>query len=156
MSLLARFVRFGIVGGSGVVVNLGIYALMTRGFGLGDDLLGRYVSYAFSVEISILTNFFLNDIWTFSDRRGENPWLIRMFRFHVVSLVGAAMNWGIFAVLNWLIESGRFSFFGDFSVFGYSGNLDDMVAACIGIIGAMMWNFFANLWWTWKEGASDA
>lgn len=150
MSVFARFVRFGLVGGSGVVVNLGLYAVLTRVMGLGDELPGRYLAYAFSVELSILTNFVLNDVWTFADRRVENPWYIRLFRFHLVSLVGAAVNWGIFALLNWLIASGRVSFFGGFSVFGYAGNLDDMVAACIGIVGAMMWNFFANLWWTWK------
>ncbi len=150
-STFVRFIKFGIVGGSGVFVNLGIYALLTRVFGLGDELTGRYVSYALSVEISIITNFILNDIWTFSDRGRENSLPVRFVRFHVVSFLGALINWGIFAVLNWLLESGRIVLIGDVALLGKSFNVDDLVAGCIGIIGAMMWNFFANLLWTWKE-----
>ena len=150
-STFVRFIKFGIVGGSGVFVNLGIYALLTRIFGLGDDLAGRFVSYALSVEISIVTNFILNDIWTFSDRGRENGLPVRFVRFHVVSFIGAVVNWGIFAVLNWLLENGDMVLLGDVTLLGRGFNVDDLVAGCLGIIGAMMWNFFANLMWTWKE-----
>ena len=58
--LLVRFFKFGVVGGSGVVVNLGLYALLTRACGLFDTLFERGLSYAVSVEISIITNFTLS------------------------------------------------------------------------------------------------
>ena len=153
ISTFVRFIKFGIVGGSGVFVNLGIYALLTRIFGLGDELTGRFVSYALSVEISIITNFILNDIWTFSDRGRANRLSVRFVRFHVVSFLGALINWGVFAVLNWLLENGDIVFVGDVALFGRSWNVDDLVAGCLGIIAAMMWNFFANLLWTWKEAS---
>ena len=150
-SLLARFVRFGIVGGSGVLVNLGLYGLLTRILDFGLTLTGRYVSYALSVEISIITNFFLNDIWTFADRRKRASFWTRFCRFHVVSLVGAGVNWGVFAALNWFLERGTIVLFGNVTVGTWTGNVDDFIAACIGIVAAMTWNFFANLVWTWEK-----
>jgi dolichol-phosphate mannosyltransferase len=154
-SFLVRFVKFGIVGGSGVVVNLGIYFLFTRGLGWQESLLGKNLSYLLSVEVSILTNFLLNDFWTFADRRQADRWRTRFFRFHVVSLVGMAVNWGIFAALNWLIASGRLELMGNLSLWGWHANVDDLIAACLGIIGAMAWNFLANLLWTWRGEKSS-
>lgn len=151
--LAIRFLKFAIVGGSGVFVNLGIYAILTRGFGLVDSLVGRNIAYAISVEISIITNFFLNDVWTFSDRRAGLAWLARFYRFHLVSFVGFGINWGVFAVLNWFLVEQGLTLIGTLSVFGWEGNVDDLLAACIGIVGAMMWNFLANLLWTWKGQA---
>ncbi len=148
---LLRFVKFGIVGGSGVVVNLGIYFILTRGLGWQETLLGKYLSYAMSVEVSILTNFILNDCWTFADRRGADRWFTRFFRFHIVSLLGMAVNWGLFAFLNWLIATGRLQLVGPIDFLGWHGNIDDLIAACAGIIGAMAWNFFGNLIWTWRH-----
>jgi dolichol-phosphate mannosyltransferase len=156
-TLVARFIRFGIVGGSGVFVNLGIYGLLTRLLTWGATLWGRYASYALSVEISIITNFLLNDVWTFADRRGRSGAWARFLKFHVVSLVGAVVNWGVFAALNWLMDAGKLSLVGDVTValpwggWSWTGNVDDFIAACIGIVAAMTWNFFANLWWTWKK-----
>jgi len=151
MSTLSRFVRFGIVGGSGVLVNLGIYYLLSRGFDLGASWWGRIISYALSVEVSILTNFVLNDVWTFADRREGVAWLARLGRFHLVSFVGFGINWGVFAVLNYFIVERGFAIAGDIVVLRWHGNIDDLIAACAGIIGAMAWNFFANLLWTWKS-----
>ncbi len=150
-AFLGRFLKFGIVGGSGVLVNLGIYFFFTRGLGWQESLWGKNLSYFLSVEVSILTNFLLNDLWTFADRRLADRWPTRFFRFHIVSLVGMAINWGIFALLNWMIESGRLELIGDLSLLGWHGNVDDLIAACLGIIGAMAWNFLANLLWTWRS-----
>jgi dolichol-phosphate mannosyltransferase len=155
-SLLRRFLKFAAVGGSGVVVNLGLYAALTRGLGLLCTLSGRNVSYAVSVEISIITNFLLNDLWTFSDRRRGLSWPTRFLRFHLVSFVGFGINWGVFAVLNWLLVEKGMALFGNVSLLGWSGNVDDLVAACLGIIAAMMWNFFANLAWTWRSGRATS
>ena len=149
--LLVRFFKFGVVGGSGVVVNLGLYALLTRACGLFDTLFERGLSYAVSVEISIITNFLLNDAWTFADRRESVLWRHRFLRFHLVSAVGFGVNWGVFTGLNWLMLEGSLSFLGDVTVAGKTFNVDDMLAACVGIVAATMWNFFGNLLWTWRK-----
>ena len=151
-----RFVKFGVVGASGVVVNLGVYVLLTRRLGLGDGLLEQNIAYGISVEISILTNFLFNDLWTFRDRRDAASWGTRLWRFHLISLVGFAINWGVFAGLNLLLARTGGTMIGDLVLFGKNfGNVDDLLAACIGIGAAMFWNFFGNLLWTWTSGGDE-
>ena len=57
------FLKFGIVGASGVAVNCGI-AYLGYIAGLSDIL-----SLAIGVETAILNNFTWNDLWTFRHRR---------------------------------------------------------------------------------------
>ncbi len=152
-STATRFLKFGIVGASGVVVNLGVYVFLTRLMGLGESLMSQNIAYGVSVEISILTNFLLNDLWTFRDRRGAATGMTRLWRFHLISLVGFAINWGVFAGLNLLLAKTGGTMIGDLVLFGHDfGNVDDLLAACIGIGAAMFWNFFGNLLWTWTTG----
>ena len=152
----ARFLKFGIVGASGVVVNLGIYVVLTRLLGLGEALVARNAAYGVSVEISIFTNFLLNDLWTFRDRRAGTAWASRLWRFHLISVVGFAVNWGVFAGLNLLLDRTGGTMVGDLVILGHDlGNVDDLLAACIGIGAAMFWNFFGNLLWTWTTGRGE-
>jgi len=156
-AMMIRFLMFGVVGASGVVVNLGVYVLFTRLLGMGGSLLAQDVAYGISVEISIFTNFLLNDLWTFRDRRGGASWPARLWRFHLISLVGFAINWGVFAGLNLLLARTGGAMIGDLVVLGYDlGNVDDLLAACIGIGAAMFWNFFGNLLFTWTTGKEQA
>lgn len=148
--LLGRFLKFGVVGGSGVLVNMGIYWLLTRGFGGHDSWVGRVLSYTVSVELSILSNFVLNDFWTFRDLRGGRSFQSRFWRFHLVSGVGFLINVGVFSVINWLLCSTGFVLLGNVTVLGREANIDDILAGCIGIGFALLWNFLANLLWTWK------
>ncbi|MDD4860066.1 MAG: GtrA family protein [Dehalococcoidales bacterium] len=126
---LLRFIKFCLVGGSGVVVNEGLLWLLTE-FG------GLYylVSSAISIETSIITNYTLNDFFTFSDRRkgGLLNFLKRLGKFNLISMVGLALNWGVLAFLT--------------STF----DMHYLVANLFGIAVAILWNYLANLWWTWK------
>jgi len=75
------FLKFGIVGASGVVVNYGI-AYLGYIAGLSDIL-----SLAIGVEAAILNNFTWNDLWTFRHRRAlKLP--LRILYFHASRLLG--------------------------------------------------------------------
>ena len=124
---MKRFLKFCVVGGSGAVVNLGLYWILTRYF-----LIYELLSYAISIEISILSNFALNNVWTFRDRK-NSPLISRFTKFHLVSFGGMAINWCVFALL--------------FTVFG----VFDMYSAIGGIAVATLWNYFINLKWTWRS-----
>ena len=126
---LARFIKFIAVGLSGVLVNLGAYWLFTRALGLNN-----YVSVAFSFEASVVSNFLLNNFFTFRDRRGQGALtlFIRFIKFNIISLGG------------FLIQEGSLWLFN-----GVLG-IHDVVAVGIGIIIATLWNFFLNSWFTWK------
>ena len=75
------FLKFGIVGASGVAVNYGVAYL---GYILG---LGDMISLAIGVEAAIINNFVWNDLWTFRHRRTlKLP--LRILYFHASRLLG--------------------------------------------------------------------
>ncbi|MFC1912035.1 glycosyltransferase [Chloroflexota bacterium] len=126
---LLRFFKFCLVGGSGVLVNMGLLWLLTEFAGLFYLL-----SAAISIEISIISNFTLNDYLTFPDRRsrGAGRFLQRLAKFNLVSLAGLGLNMGVL----WLLTN----------VFGVYYMLSNLC----GIAVATIWNYVANFWWTWK------
>ena len=147
-----RFLKFAAVGGTGVVVNLAIYALLTRLMGMGDTLLGQDIALLVSIEISIISNFILNDMWTFKDRTGDGGFWKRMLKFHVVSVAGSLIQWGVARGLYRLMLAYDITVLNGRTIFGHTiVNWDDLLLVCVGIGIAMFWNFFANLYWTWRK-----
>jgi dolichol-phosphate mannosyltransferase len=71
---------------------MGVYAYLLR-WGIQP----AYAS-AVSVEASILSNFALNDLWTFRDRRSGKA-AMRLLLFHFSRLAGAAANVAVVALL---------------------------------------------------------
>lgn len=125
-----RVFRFGIVGLSGIVVNLGILFLLVEFFTVNKDL-----ASPIAIEFSILNNFIWNDLWTFGSVENQNVssrWH-RLVAFTLVSVGGAVINYAIFLVLtSW------------FAVYY-------LVAQLIGILIAFVWNFLVNRRVTWKR-----
>ncbi len=75
------FLKFGIVGASGVVVNYVIsYACYIAG-------LSDIPSLAIGVEAAIISNFIWNDLWTFKHRRTLKLHF-RLLYFHASRLLG--------------------------------------------------------------------
>lgn len=78
------FIEFNIVGLSGVVVNEGLFFLLKVWmFDLYAD--------AVAIELSILSNFLLNDFWTFRDRR-QGHMATRLWKFNGLMLIGLGVN----------------------------------------------------------------
>jgi dolichol-phosphate mannosyltransferase len=121
------------VGGSGVLVNLGcFYGFQKYG------LIPLYAS-ALAIEVSILSNFVLNDQWTFKNLHHVS-WRIRLAKFHSVSFIGALLQWGIFwATSQW------------YSTWESSTPGGLYLCQLMGIGLGTIWNFLANLMWTWKS-----
>ena len=86
-----RFIKFNLVGLTGVFVNEGLLVLLVS--------LGVYYIYASAVaiEVSIVSNFILNDLWTFHDRRHGHV-VVRLLKFNGLMLVGLAVNLAILYV----------------------------------------------------------
>jgi len=153
---LSLLIRFGLVGLSGVGVNLCALAIFSA-LGLISTL-----ASALAIELSILSNFVLNDRWTFSDRR-SGPWWARALRFQLVSLVGALMQWVTFVALGLIFALCELSIGGwaGYQHTWESGGLLSLIATppelgawqylaqLIGIALATSWNFLVNLTWTW-------
>ncbi|MDD5038879.1 MAG: GtrA family protein, partial [Dehalococcoidales bacterium] len=126
---LTRFIKFCLVGLSGVAINEGLLWLLTQFAGV--ELL--YASII-SVESSIISNFILNDLFTFKDRHsyGLESRLKRWLKYNMVCLVGLGINVGVLLFLT--------------SV----ASIHYLVSNLIGIIVATLWNYLVNSWWTWK------
>jgi dolichol-phosphate mannosyltransferase len=133
---MARFFKFVLVGASGVVVNAGLYWILTRMTSLTGSL--DIVAVAISAETSIINNFILNNFFTFADRRqkGLLSFFGKLLKFNLVSLIGVGIQLGMFFILT-----------------RYLGFVQpyDIIALLIAIVIAMAWNFLSNNWWTWKR-----
>jgi dolichol-phosphate mannosyltransferase len=130
---LGRFVRFGLVGLSGVFVDMTLLYLLSDPSTL-DLPLTR--SKIIAGEIAIFNNFLWNDRWTFGDLTGEQQgWKQRskrFLKFNIVCLAGL--------VLNVLVLNLVFNF-----VFR-----NRYVANLIAIAVATIWNFWVNLKLSWR------
>lgn len=90
----SRFIRFGIVGASGVVVNMGVLFLLVY---LGSW--NHIGAAAVSTEAAILSNFVLNDRWTFRSDGASSGWLRRAGSYNAVALAGLAVSLAVLAIL---------------------------------------------------------
>ena len=102
-----RLIKFGAVGGSGVVVNL---AFVWVGRSLvpdwDPDLRDAFAS-ALGIAISILSNFLLNDLWTWGDRtKGarRRDFLTRAFSYYVVSGAAVVIQYGVAMALRFWLD----------------------------------------------------
>jgi dolichol-phosphate mannosyltransferase len=130
-----RFIKFCLVGGSGVPVNLVFtwvgYRLLFSGLG-GEAR--KAAAYVLGILISILTNFLLNDLWTWRDRhKAEGRFVGRLLRFYLVSSVAALLQFGAAMGL---------------SVFFH---LHYLLAQLCGIAVATAVNFVINNAWTFRN-----
>lgn len=131
---MKRFLKFACVGASGIVVNQGLLWFFT-------EIIGIYYlfSAAIAIETSIITNFILNEKWTFRDRsHGKSGMFRRGLKFNAVSVAALVIN---ISVLFFCTE-----------VLG----IYYLISNLIGIVAAFLWNYFVNLGWTWKEEKKPA
>ncbi len=127
---LRRFIQFGLVGLSGVGVNLGTFWLFTR-VGNVKDL----VALVFGYTAATLSNFILNDIWTFRDKRvtGAKATSMRAVKFGLVSGIAIGLYYAVYTPLTRL------------------AGVYDLLALAAAIAVGLAWNFTANVLWTWKK-----
>ena len=133
---VGRFVRYGLVGLSGVFVDMAILYLLSTQLGWG---LTR--SKLIAAEIAIISNFLWNDAWTFADiaqrQKGWSARFKRLLKFNTICLMGLVLD---VLLLNFFYNL----------VFGqnlkYVANL-----IAIGLVAA--WNFWINLKLSWRTAA---
>ncbi len=135
-----RYVKFGIVGASGTVVNL-IVLFIGREY-LFVSIEGHtnkpYFSLAVAIAIATLNNFTWNRLWTWADRRmnhqtdGRRPSLVVQFaKYATASWFGIALQ---YSLTLWLTTYMHY-----------------MVANVIAIAIASVSNFLANDHWTFRR-----
>ena len=124
----ARFLLFVLVGLSGVAVHMGTLFLV-------HSLYGRAFAWAQAVAtfVAMTSNFFLNNVFTFRDRRLHGSGLVKgLFSFYLACSIGALIN---VALASFLFGQGA-----HWALAGFSG----------AAIGAM-WNFSMSSYFTWRK-----
>ena len=122
------FIKFGIVGLSGVVVNLGLFSLLLR------SGLNKYIASPVAIELSIVWNFLLNNGWTFRANNTVDRLHVKGLKFNVVSLLALSVSYGVFVSMSMLYPGG-------------SPQLHQLA----GIIPATVINYVMNLYWTFRN-----
>lgn len=133
LNSLRTFLRFSAVGVSGVVVNLAVFSGM-----LGAGI-NKFVASPVAIEVSIITNFLLNNYWTFKHRKTKDRTRIKGLKFNIVSLLSLVVSYATFIAMARLLP-----------------RASPQWHQLIGIPPAMLVNYFFNAYWTFREapGAS--
>jgi putative flippase GtrA len=122
-----QLAKFCLVGASGYVVNLTVYALLLRGAGL------HYIPAAIcSFLVAVTNNYTWNRLWTFRHQRGHVAY--QGARFLVVSVVALGAN---LAILHLLVTAG----------------LGELPAQAIAIVLVTPLNFAGNKLWSFASRA---
>lgn len=152
-----RLVKFAIVGGTGVVVNLLTVFLCTAWIfaGVGTVTLPVFglvqpagvMALITGILVSIFTNFLLNDRWTWGDRSkgATGSWLVRLRDFYLTNGIAA----GIQFLVAWMalrtdLLAGPFW---GLSLDGFRPT----IASLIGIAVATPLNYIINHLWTFRD-----
>lgn len=130
---LGRFARFAIVGASGFLVDFAVLNLL-----LFWAHLPPWLANTGAFTLAVMHTFTWNRIWTFPESRCR-PVATQLAQFFLVSLVGYAINQGVFLGSHALIWR-------HLAVMAAGWNLAKMTAS--GVV--MFWNFGANRLWTWR------
>jgi dolichol-phosphate mannosyltransferase len=123
-----RFLLFAVIGGLGVFIHMGVLAAGLKLFGL------TFVAAQTTAAIVAMTvNFFLNNLFTYADRRLKGWRMLRgLLSFYVICSFGTAANIGVASYL-----------FAEQQVW--------WVAGIAGIIVGSVWNYAVSSIFTWQN-----
>ena len=137
-----RFIRFCVVGGSGVLVNMAIFSVVRVALDETPELVRENTAVIMGFAVSCLTNFLINDRWTWGDRRetSERTFFQRMGAYYLVALAAGGVQLVTFnltlpALPPWPWRA--------------------HVANLIGIGLGTIVNFIVNNLWTFRDSAGE-
>jgi dolichol-phosphate mannosyltransferase len=127
-----KLFKFGVVGASGYVINLVVFATLTSALSVNhiEAAVGAFC-------IAVTNNFLWNRLWTFRDSAGERGAGFQALRFFMVSVLALGVN---LVMLTLLVD-----------VFG----LPAVPGQAIAVAVAMPVNFIGNKMWTFGWNIRD-
>jgi putative flippase GtrA len=121
--MILRFIKFGIVGFSGMVIDFSITILLKEKFKVH-----RYIASSAGFITAASSNYILNRIWTF---KSANPEILKEYStFILISAAGLAIN--------------------NLSLFVFEKRTGFYPAKVIATGFTILWNFFANYYLTFS------
>ena len=122
-----RLARFALVGASGVLVNTLVLVILAEA-----ARLPHVVAATLSTESAILTNFALNDRWTFRDVVPTVGWVYRAARYNLICLGGLFISVGVLAALT------------------HWRQVNYLLANLAGVGAGMIWNYLGSARLAWS------
>jgi putative flippase GtrA len=118
-----QLIKFGVVGASGYIVNLLVFAALNEGLDV------HYIAAAVAAFcVAVTNNFLWNRHWTFGATEGHAGF--QAARFFTVSLTALAINLIVLEILVSVAE------------------LDELPSQAVAVAFAMPFNFIGNKLWT--------
>ena len=120
-----KFLKFGLVGSSGLVIDFGLTYLLKEKLKVY-----KYLSSSIGFTLAASSNYIFNRLWTF---HSTNPQIFTEYStFIIISIVGLVINNTVLVIL-----SGKF-------------RLNFYFSKIIATIITMIWNFTANFFITFR------
>jgi putative flippase GtrA len=126
-----RVLRYFLVGGGSLVLDLAIQAVLLQVFGLAV-----WIASGLSYELALLTHFLVNDRWVFGQRRLS---LRRLVKFQLAALTATAITYG---VTNLLVYGPTAS--------SFAAGAGPYLAKVAGTALAAVWTFVSSFFWIWR------
>lgn len=125
MDLILKFIKFSIVGFTGVIVDFGTTFIAKEKLKIQ-----KYIANSVGFTLAATNNYILNRIWTFQSKDPEI--LLQYGKFFIISIVGLLLNNLIVYLLH-----GR-------------AKLNFYISKGFAIVVVTLWNFFANYKFTFR------
>jgi putative flippase GtrA len=139
-----RFLRFALVGAVGAIVDFGVFNLLVQ-----LTALSAVVASMISFTLAVISNFTWNRIWTYPDSRSK-PIMKQITQFFIINLIGLGIRTPLFAFLEKTLDSFLTRILP--ATFPVTPTfIAHNLALATAILVVMMWNFFANRFWTYND-----
>ena len=142
-----RFFRFAIVGAIGAVIDFGVFNLLTQtnSYFMENAVAASVISFI----LAVISNFSWNRLWTYPDSRSK-PLARQGLQFVIISVIGLAIRTPLFAWLEIVLNDRLSPIIPiDFSLAPLT--IAHNLSLAIVIVVVMIWNFFANRFWTYND-----
>jgi putative flippase GtrA len=155
---VVRLVKFSLVGGLGIGVNWIFFEVGYHVFQFLGGRMAAVSAYTLGLLVSIFTNFILNDVWTWADRRkgGLRDWFYRLGKYYVSASVAGVVQVGVSSLtLAWLWAPLGWRFPG--WQLGMTGlqipafDLGPRLGLLTGVACGMVINFLASHLWAFQD-----
>lgn len=121
-----QFIKFALVGTSGLFIDFGITFLLKEKISFN-----KYVANSIGFSFAVISNYFLNKYWTFQDL---NPEIFSQAgKFVLIAIIGLIINNQMIYLFN---HKKRWNFY---------------IAKVFAIGIVVLWNFSANYFYTFSQ-----
>ena len=145
-----QFIKFALVGILNTGVDWAVFFLLTLApYFDGHQTFAKIISFT----VAVINSFILNTIWTFRAETkeglsGSSEEKLKkgsefFIKFAVVSLIGLSLNTIVFSLVKGYLPT------------SFSGGMSKLISLVFASGAAILWNFFANKYWTYKQADSS-